>query len=141
MSMSAKVDFNPPSGGDPTLKPSLGGVCADVRSNTGSVTYNGGTSSSWTIGFTPPDSSASTGRNPIVLTAVRYGTNGGGNCNNTVVFSKSLGTAGARYRRRHGWQFRPGPVLDRQLSRRAGKLSQPADWEPRCHRRFHSSDR
>ena len=32
-----------------------------------------------------------------MLTAVRYGTNAAGNCNNTVVFSKSLGTAGAPY--------------------------------------------
>ena len=98
MSMSAKVDFNPPSGGDPTLKPWLGWRlrrCSGAAP--GSVTYNLGTSSSWTIAFTPPDSSASTGRNPIVLTAVRYGTNGGGNCNNTVVFSKPLGTAGAPY--------------------------------------------
>jgi Putative Flp pilus-assembly TadE/G-like len=99
MTMDAKVDFFGVTGpsNDPTAKPSLGGVCADVKSNVGTVTYDGGTSSSWSITFTPPDSSTSTGRNPVNLTAVRYGVNGGGNCNNTVVFSKALGTAGAPY--------------------------------------------
>ena len=96
MSMSAKVDFGVGAGNDPTKPPSQGGVCADVTSNVGTVSYDGGTSSSWTVIFTPPDSGSSNGRYPITLTGLTYKLKSG-NCDNKVNTTKSLGTAGAPY--------------------------------------------
>jgi hypothetical protein len=97
MSMSAKVDFAGVTG-NPTAPPKNGGVCADVTSNVGTITYDGGTSSSWTINLTPPDASTSTGRYPIILGWRRYRVNNGnGNCGNNVDASGTLGTAGAPY--------------------------------------------
>jgi putative Flp pilus-assembly TadE/G-like protein len=95
MTMVAKIEFVA-AGNDPTDKPSNGGACAEVTSNVGTVTYNGGTSSSWSITFTPPNSSVSTGRYPVRLTAIHHGTNAGGQCNNTILNQKTF-LAGAPY--------------------------------------------
>jgi hypothetical protein len=97
MVMSAHVDFGVAAGQNPMDPPSQGGVCADVTSNVGTVGYSGGSSSIWTITFTPPDNTTSTGRFPINLTGLTYKVGNNGKCNNTVNTTATLGTAGAPY--------------------------------------------
>jgi hypothetical protein len=101
MSMDAKVDFFNVTGpsNNPTEKPSNGGVCADVISSVGTATYDGGSTSSWTISFTPFNSGSSTGLYPITLTARRFTVNpANGKCTNTVAPNSSATyLAGAPY--------------------------------------------
>ena len=58
---------------------------------------HGGASSSWTIVFTPPDASTSTGRYPITLGWKTYKLKNNGDCSNNTNTSGTLGTAGAPY--------------------------------------------